>query len=67
MHSGLQPAGVVPAGWPFPPSTEVWVMPSSSGRAALTIAQRTTPYRELAERVNRVPWPKSAASHESRS
>ena len=42
-----------PDGWPFPASaTAVWVLPSTSGRAAMTTAQRVTPYRQLASDVD---------------
>lgn len=39
----------MPSGWPFPPSTRIWVLPSSSGRAVMTQEQRLTPYKELAD------------------
>lgn len=45
---GLQPADVRPPDWPFPAeSTEVFVVPSSSGAAAMTNAAREGPYMEL--------------------
>lgn len=35
----------------------MWVLPSSSGRSALTHEQRSTPYRQLADRLHTIPWP----------
>lgn len=49
---------VLPQGWPLPPSTEVWVMPSTSGAAAMTKEQRVGPWRQLAERLQREAWPR---------
>ncbi|KAI9921401.1 hypothetical protein PsorP6_000394 [Peronosclerospora sorghi] len=48
-----------PAGWPVDlrADSEIWVLPSSSGRAAMTTAQRTLPYQQLAERVHQISWP----------
>lgn len=45
-----------PPGWPFPPSTRVFVLSSSSGRAAMTDEVRAAPYAELARLVKDVPW-----------
>uniref|UniRef100_M4C476 Uracil-DNA glycosylase-like domain-containing protein n=1 Tax=Hyaloperonospora arabidopsidis (strain Emoy2) TaxID=559515 RepID=M4C476_HYAAE len=47
-----------PPGWPqeLRADSEIWVLPSSSGRAAMTTAQRALPYQELAERVHQIPW-----------
>ncbi|TYZ69195.1 hypothetical protein PybrP1_004166 [[Pythium] brassicae (nom. inval.)] len=49
----------LPQEWPREcvPESEVWVLPSSSGRSALTHEQRSTPYRQLAERLHGIPWP----------
>lgn len=49
----------LPQEWPREciPESEVWVLPSSSGRSALTHEQRSTPYRQLAERLHQIPWP----------
>lgn len=45
---GLQPAALRPSGWPFPSqATEVFVLPSSSGAAAMTNEAREGPYRAL--------------------
>ncbi|KAG7379290.1 hypothetical protein PHYPSEUDO_008766 [Phytophthora pseudosyringae] len=54
----------LPPGWPHElrGDSEVWVLPSSSGRAAMTTAQRTLPYQQLAERLHQIPW--TAASNE---
>lgn len=43
----------LPTEWPqeLQGDSEVWVLPSSSGRAAMTTAQRTLPYKQLAERM----------------
>ncbi|KAG6612555.1 Uracil-DNA glycosylase-like [Phytophthora cinnamomi] len=48
----------LPPGWPHElrADSEVWVLPSSSGRAAMTTAQRTLPYQQLAERLHQIPW-----------
>ena len=35
-----------PEGWPLPPRTQVWLLTSSSGAAALTNEAREAPYRE---------------------
>lgn len=41
-----------PEGWPWPAdSTRVWVLPSSSGRAAMTHEARIAPYRDLAQAI----------------
>ncbi|CAI5731585.1 unnamed protein product [Peronospora farinosa] len=49
----------LPSGWPHElrADSEIWVLPSSSGRAAMTTAQRTMPYQQLAESVRQIPWP----------
>lgn len=56
VESGLQPGSHRPADWPFPPSTRVFVLPSSSGRAAFTLAARKEPYAALAALVHSLPW-----------
>ena len=60
-HFGLQDPSSLPQGWPFrktgPGATEVWVLPSSSGRAVMTKEAREGPYLELGERLREVPWP----------
>ena len=51
---------VLPSGWPLPlQTTEVWVMTSTSGAAAMTREQRYAPWQALAERLNNVPWPRN--------
>ena len=56
--SGLRPAAERPPGWPaMLASSEVWVLPSSSGRAAMTREEREGPYRQLGARVAQLPWP----------
>ena len=48
-------------GWPFPDSTEVWVLPSTSGAAPMTTAERFGTWQALAARLQEVPWPRRAA------
>lgn len=47
---------VLPAGWPLRTS-RVWVLPSPSGRAALTDADRSAPYAALGRAIAPLPWP----------
>lgn len=43
---------VLPPDWPLPAgASEVWVLPSPSGRAVLTHAEREGPYCDLAHRI----------------
>ncbi|GAB0491721.1 hypothetical protein MMPV_002976 [Pyropia vietnamensis] len=51
---------VLPTGWPFRTS-RVWVLPSSSGRAALTDADRSAPYMALGRALAPLPWPRKVA------
>lgn len=47
---GLQPAALRPPGWPFPADrTAMFVVPSSSGAAAMTNEAREAPYRALGD------------------
>jgi G:T/U-mismatch repair DNA glycosylase len=39
-------------------AAEVWVLPSSSGRAAMTAAAREGPYVALGARLAAVEWPR---------
>jgi thymine-DNA glycosylase len=49
---------VLPLGWPLPlNSTEVWVMTSTSGAAAMTKEARYGVWMKLAERLEKEPWP----------
>ncbi|KDO34346.1 hypothetical protein SPRG_01482, partial [Saprolegnia parasitica CBS 223.65] len=57
VETGRQDPSSLPPDWPLPPSCEVWVLPSSSGRAAMTDKARCTPYRDLAARFHAIPWP----------
>jgi len=57
FNHGVQ--DVRPPGWPLPASTEVWVLPSSSGRAVMTAEQRQGPYMELGRRLADLPWPRT--------
>ncbi|CAM9560693.1 unnamed protein product [Hapterophycus canaliculatus] len=51
---GLQPAALRPPGWPFPAErTEMFVLPSSSGAAAMTNEAREAPYRALGDHLSR--------------
>ena len=51
---GLQPAALRPPGWPFPAqATEVFVVPSTSGAAAMTNEAREGPYRALGDHMSR--------------
>ncbi|CAM9809556.1 unnamed protein product [Ectocarpus fasciculatus] len=51
---GLQPADLRPPGWPFPAErTEMFVVPSSSGAAAMTNEAREAPYRNLGQHMLR--------------
>ncbi|KAF1329107.1 hypothetical protein FI667_g6208, partial [Globisporangium splendens] len=56
-HYGRQTR--LPDDWPREcvAQSEVWVLPSSSGRSALTHEQRSAPYRQLAQRFHELPWP----------
>lgn len=47
---------VLPAGWPLRTS-RVWVLPSPSGRAALTDADRSAPYAALGRAMAPLSWP----------
>lgn len=56
IPSGRQ--SVLPIGWPLPlDKTEVWVMTSTSGAAAMKREARYTPWNALAERIQQEPWP----------
>lgn len=37
-------------------TSEIWVLPSTSGRAGLTREQRLKPFQELAQYIARTPW-----------
>lgn len=67
-HPQIESYGVqtrLPQEWPRECvlESEVWVLPSSSGRSALTHEQRSTPYRQLAERLHSIPWPLEDVVH----
>ena len=60
---GLQPATLRPPGWPFPAErTELFVVPSSSGAAAMTSEAREGPYRTLGEHLSRHEWTRHCRS-----
>lgn len=48
---------ILPPDWPVSSHSQVWILPSSSGRAAMSTQERVKPYQELAERLDKVPWP----------
>ncbi len=53
VTAGLQPVSCRPPGWPFRGDdvAEVWVLPSSSGRAVMTADEREGPYKALGQRI----------------
>lgn len=57
IEGGMQ-AGKRPEGWPFPSTTEVWVLPSTSGAAPMTVEERIAPYREVAQELSKIAWPR---------
>ncbi len=46
-----------PPGWPYPPTTQVWVLTSSSGRASAFAARSKREHKALASAVRADPWP----------
>jgi G:T/U-mismatch repair DNA glycosylase len=54
--TGFQPDSLRPPRWPYSVETKVFVLPSSSGRAAMTDAARREPYECLAKHVHELPW-----------
>ena len=63
VATGRQPIDSLPPGWPFDPdTTEVWVLPSSSGRAAMTREAREGPYVALGARLATEGWPRDVGS-----
>ena len=51
---------VLPGGWPLPvAAAEVWVLPSTSGAAAMTRENRFGPWQRLADRLREIPFPRS--------
>eukprot|EP00210_Caulerpa_lentillifera_P006782 g6481.t1 len=54
---------IVPLNWPFPESTEIWLLPSTSGASALTRDQRQGPYNTLAEELSKFPFPDHRQIH----
>lgn len=65
VDTGLQVAR--PPGWPLPRSTDVWILCSSSGRAAMTREARAEAYAALARHMQSVqlPLPPPAADHQA--
>ena len=56
VELGLQT--VLPQGWPLPPSTQVWVVATTSGAAGLTNEAREQSWRAMWQEVGREPWPR---------
>jgi hypothetical protein len=61
---GLLPDSIpLPPGWPFPrDKSKIWILPSSSGRAAMSHEQRVAPYQALAQeymKIRRLKVPKA--------
>ena len=54
---GPQDPASLPRGWPFPPTTRVLVLTSTSGASALTNEARIRPYAELAKELSAIDWP----------
>lgn len=51
-----------PPNWPFSrQECDIWILPSSSGRAAMSHTERTTPYAELAEALRALRAPCGSA------
>lgn len=58
VHFGRQ--FVLPRGWPLDTSkTEVWVLPSTSGAAAMTRDDRIEPWQRLAHRLSEIEHPRT--------
>lgn len=56
IHYGKQ--FVLPTCWPLPvKETDVYVVPSTSGAAALSHADRYGPWQELSAQFHQIPWP----------
>ncbi|KAL4858944.1 hypothetical protein ACK3TF_001313 [Chlorella vulgaris] len=53
---------VLPAGWPLPLHTEVWVLTSTSGAAPMTREQRIAPWQALAQRLAAEAWPRQCVA-----
>eukprot|EP00890_Picochlorum_soloecismus_P005107 jgi/Picsp_1/5598/NSC_02957-R1_g u mismatch-specific dna glycosylase len=57
---------VLPSGWPLPgASAEVWVLPSTSGAAAMTRDDRFGPWQRLADRLGEIPFPRSVCCNDT--
>ena len=55
VPSGVQT--VLPPRWPLDPSTEVHVLTSPSGRAAVPPAERLAEYQAVAAALHAIEWP----------
>jgi TDG/mug DNA glycosylase family protein len=53
---------LLPAGWPLPASSQVWVLPSTSGACPLSNEAREAPWAELAGELARHGWPRVAGA-----
>jgi TDG/mug DNA glycosylase family protein len=60
VELGLQ--RTVPAGWPLPPSTRVYVTATTSGAAGMTTADREASWRAMWADVGREPWPRNVVA-----
>lgn len=56
-----------PQGWPLPEETEVWILPSTSGAAPMTVADRKQPYQDLSDRLASLPLGCISTPHCDRS
>ncbi|KAK3250451.1 hypothetical protein CYMTET_40180 [Cymbomonas tetramitiformis] len=56
VTTGLQPPDSLPPGWPLPTSTEVWVLPSTSGRAVIPPGELEGVYIALGKRISYETW-----------
>eukprot|EP00240_Pyramimonas_obovata_P004980 CAMPEP_0118939270 /NCGR_PEP_ID=MMETSP1169-20130426/28434_1 /TAXON_ID=36882 /ORGANISM="Pyramimonas obovata, Strain CCMP722" /LENGTH=407 /DNA_ID=CAMNT_0006883493 /DNA_START=18 /DNA_END=1241 /DNA_ORIENTATION=+ len=54
VTAGKQPEDSLPRRWPFPATTEVWVLPSTSGRAVLKKGELEGLYIALGQRVRQL-------------
>lgn len=56
------PRRLWPPDWPLPPTTKVWVLVSSSGRASAFAGRCRAQYAHIASIVRALPWPPEPAS-----
>ena len=53
---------LLPEGWPLPASSQVWVLPSTSGACPLSNEAREGPWARLAQELAQQPWPRHQAA-----